>query len=545
MSHAIQTTGEQTIISVSSWSYGLFEEKLADLNKKLAKWGLGAAVRLTREYRAHDLSEITGKDDDKGCIVYRWHMTVQVPVASAGIEGYTLIGKIEDLGNDQRLLSAIVADQSTLPVCPYKRDDHYEYATREEELAAQKWYFDTFLPAYTALKAENAAKLETLRTAKQTCEHCKTTRRRKAVLVFEKTDGSLAQIGTGCADEYFGVELLRALSGTWDLIERCGGVPKHFNPEQFREDFAMALHCVTRYGYVSRKVAESYTENSRFVPAGTPAHCKTSTTDMVHEIRNHVGSFWSMLTPEDITLLAGKDVAAIATRNSELQGKVTSTLTSPEETPEQKEARHYAQVFTEVHVLALETIKNENVPVGFSHYALAYFFAKTTKPENFARAYAEAMNFWAELVPETTDQFTTNVKAIALAEANKSVAMTSMVALKWLEATRSIEKPGFFVPAHRTQFPKDPANTYLGTEGAMVNVELTVTMKRHGGGDYDEPWFMLKGRTAENVSVSFFCKRTMFMNVQEGESLKVRGKVKKHETYKDQKNTVLYFVKEA
>jgi hypothetical protein len=56
---------------------------------------------------------------------------------------------------------------------------------------------------------------------------------------------------------------------------------------------------------------------------------------------------------------------------------------------------------------------------------------------------------------------------------------------------------------------------------------------------------MVKGRTAENVSVSFFCKRSLFEGAQEGTTLEVRGKVKNHEVYQDTKNTVLFFVKEA
>ena len=58
---AIMTTGEAAVIEVSSYSYSLFAEKLADLNKKLAKWGLPVAEVISREYRTHDMSTIADK----------------------------------------------------------------------------------------------------------------------------------------------------------------------------------------------------------------------------------------------------------------------------------------------------------------------------------------------------------------------------------------------------------------------------------------------------------------------------------------------------
>ena len=538
----IKTTGEAAVIEVSSYSYTLFTEKLAELNKKLAKWGLEQATVISREYRMHDMAAITGYEEDAGSMVYRWHMMVQVPVAHVGIDGYTLVGKLEDLGAGQKIVSAIVSDISKLPTCPVERDSYGEYKTREDELAGQKWFWEVYRPAYAALQAENLAKVETLRAAEPHCIHCKTVRARKSTLVFETTDGSLVQVGSKCAKDYFGVDLQRALSGTWDFIERCGGTPKHFNPEQFREDFYLCLHLITRYGYVSSKVEESYRVNSRFVPAGILPHQKVSTTNMVYEIRNATEDCWAMLSREDVALLAGKDVEAMNLRNVELH-KAAPAM-SDDITPEACTARAYAMTFLGLSLAAAAILKN-NGPQTYKEYAAAYFLARNTKPENFVRAYADAMNFWSTLVPAEVGGFESNVKAVAMAEANKSVAMTSMVALKWLEATREIEKPGFFVPAHRTQFPKLPADVFLGEIGKMINVELTVTMRRSGGGDYDQPWFMVKGRTAENVSVSFFCKRSMFEGAQEGTTLKVRGKVKNHEVYQDAKNTVLYFVKGA
>lgn len=538
----IKTTGEAAVIEVSSYSYTLFTEKLAELNKKLAKWGLEQATVISREYRMHDMAAITGYEEDAGSMVYRWHMMVQVPVAHVGIDGYTLVGKLEDLGAGQKIVSAIVSDISKLPTCPVERNSYGEYKTREDELEGQKWFNTVYLPAYAALQAENLVKVETLRGATMDCIHCHTTRARKATLVFETTEGKLVQVGTKCAKDYFGVDLQRALSGTWDFIERCGGTPKHFNPEQFREDFYLCLHLITRYGYVSRKVEESYRDNARFVPASVLPHQKLSTTNMVYEVRNHTESFWSILSREDVALLAGKDVAAMNLRNVELHNAAPNL--SDDTSPEACTARTYAMAFLGLS-LAAAAIQKNNGPETFTDYAAAYFLARATKPENFTKAYADAMNFWSTLVPAEVGGFESNVKAVAMAEANKSLAMTSMVALKWLEATREIEKPGFFVPAHRTQFPKLPADVFLGEIGKMINVELTVTMRRSGGGDYDQPWFMVKGRTAENVSVSFFCKRSLFEGAQEGTTLKVRGKVKNHEVYQDAKNTVLFFVKEA
>ena len=538
----IKTDGEAAVIEVSSYSYTLFTEKLADLNKKLVKWGLPEATVISREYRMHDMAAITGYEEDAGSMVYRWHMMVQVPVAHVGIDGYTLVGKLEDLGAGQKIVSAIVSDISKLPTCPVERDSYGEYKTREDELAGQKWFYETYLPAHAALLAENTRKVETLRTAPNHCIHCKTVRARKSTLVFETTDGSLVQVGSKCAKDYFGVDLQRALSGTWDFIERCGGQPKNFNPERFREDFYLCLHLITRYGYVSRKVEESYRDNARFVPEGLLPHHKTSTTNMVYEVRNHLESHWSMLTDADIAILASKDVRAIETRLVTLENAVPTV--AADVSPEACAARVYASAFLGLSLAATSILKNEG-PRTMGEYAAAYFLAYRTKPENFTKAYAEAMNFWSTLVPAEQGGFDANVKAIAMAEANKSTAMTSMVALKWLEATREIEKPGFFVPAHRTQFPKQPADMFLGEIGKMINVELTVTLKRSGGSDYDQPWFMVKGRTAENVSVSFFCKRSMFDGAKEGETMKVRGKVKNHEIYQDAKNTVLFFVKEA
>lgn len=545
----IKTTGEAAVIEVSSYSYTLFTEKLAELNKKLAKWGLEQATVISREYRMHDMAAITGYEEDAGSMVYRWHMMVQVPVAHVGIDGYTLVGKLEDLGAGQKIVSAIVSDISKLPTCPVERDSYGEYKTREDELAGQKWFWEVYRPAYAALQAENLAKVETLRAAEAHCIHCKTVRARKSTLVFETTDGSLVQVGSKCAKDYFGVDLQRALSGTWDFIERCGGTPKHFNPEQFREDFYLCLHLITRYGYVSRKVEESYRDNARFVPEGILPHQKVSTTNMVYEIRNHIDDCWSSLTREDVALLASKNVEAMNIRLAELQtlaytDRPASRVTNPDQDDVMTQNRIQAMAFLALSLSAQEILKNDG-PRTYKEYAAAYFLARNTKPENFVRAYADAMNFWSTLVPAEVGGFESNVKAVAMAEANKSLAMTSMVALKWLEATREIEKPGFFVPAHRTQFPKLPADVFLGEIGKMINVELTVTMRRSGGGDYDQPWFMVKGRTAENVSVSFFCKRSMFEGAQEGTTLKVRGKVKNHEIYQDAKNTVLFFVKEA
>ena len=549
MANTLQTTGVTMTVEVSAYDFSLFTAKLAHLNKNLTKWGLGAAKVLSREYRVHDKGDLTGFPDDQGVAVYRWHMLVEVPVATTKITGHTLVGVIEDLGKGQRMLTAIVGDRDSLPKPPEElpRDDQ-GHETLEQQQAYASWYTETYLPAYTAAYGANVAKLETLRGAPQVCVHCQTTRRRKQVLIFEKTDGALVQVGKDCAKEYFGTDLQQALQGTWDLQERCGGGAPRFSPDTFRQDFAIALFLISKFGYVSQKVEESYREQAQFVPTTVPTHVKTSTKYLVEEVHRFTtcGSHRA-LTPADYLLASSEDEAAIRQREQELHAAWTAAEVDPHDSnPEAVQALRIAQGaysgFVDVWT-AFTEIRKAGGPQGTDHYGYMFLRDMHANPGAYEEARVDAMNFWASLIPALDDPFTANVKAVAMAEANKSGAMTAMVVLKWLEATKGVEKADYFRPAHRTMFPAMPEARYLAAKGEMVDVVLTITERRSGSTCDGAPWYLVKGRTDENVEASMFCKNGIYDSVKEGVKVHLRAKVKGQEVFKGRCTTTLFYTK--
>lgn len=532
MTNTLQTTGESMVVSVSSYSYGIFLEKLTHLNKKLVKWGLPEASVLGREYRQ--------EAGDDGEVVSRWYMTVQIPVATMRITGHTLIGTIEDLGKGQRLLSPIAGNLEALPVCPVEREDTGVYASAEDARISHEWFYSTYLPALEALKASNAVKLETLRTAPPVCAHCGTTRRRKSVLVFEKADGSLVQIGKDCAKEYFGVDLQMVLQGTWALMERSAGAPRDRSVDQFRADMAAAYYLITHYGYVSARVEESYVEKAQFVPQNVPLHVRRSTRTLMEDLRKFLQGPHPQinLSAEDIALAAGEDEEAAANRIASLTGEFVQAQRGTDDSAKSLSAlqgfREAVQAFMEIRDGGMRTVE---------HYAYVIYHDMITHPEVYAQALESIMTFWADVTPEPTDEFLKNVQAVALAEANKSAGMTSMVVLKWLQATMDVPMGDFFRPAHTRMFPAAPTAGYLAPVGEKVTVALTVTERRSGTTLDGAPWHLVKGRTSENLEVVLFCKDTIYNAAEEGQELKITAKVKAHDTFKGHCSTALFYAK--
>lgn len=547
MTDVLKTTGETMTVEVSAYDFSLFTSKLASLNKNLTKWGLGAAKVISREYRIYDMSEITGNPDDRGQKVNRWHMIVEIPVATTKIADHTLIGVLEDLGAGQRMLTAIVGDRDALPKAPEELPrDEQGYETLEQQRIYAEWYASTYLPAYKAVYSANVTKLETLRTAPQVCAHCGTNRRRKQVLAFEKTDGTLVQIGKDCAKEYFGVDLKQALQGTWDLQEKCGSGSPRFSPDTFRQDFAIALFLISKFGYVSQKVEQSYLDQIRFVPATVPTHVKTSTKSLMAEIHQLTTYGYLMsLTPADYLLAASEDEAAIQLREAELRATMEAMAIADDACVGTAAARASFAAYTgfvDVRTSFTE-IRKAGGPQGTDHYSYMFMLDMHTNPGVYEVARVDAMNFWANLIPSLGDQFTANVKALAMAEANKSGATTSMVVLKWLEATRGVTKADYFHPAHKALFPVVPAARYLAAKGEKVDVVLTIVERRSGTTCEGAPWYLVKGRTDENVEASMFCKSGIYDEAKEGERLHIRAKVKDQETFKGRCSTSLFYAK--
>jgi hypothetical protein len=159
--------------------------------------------------------------------------------------------------------------------------------------------------------------------------------------------------------------------------------------------------------------------------------------------------------------------------------------------------------------------------------------------------YNEAMNFWASYTPTGGEDFNANVKAVAMAEANKSIGMTGMVVLKWMEATTTVEKGDYFKPEHKRAFPKLPEARFLAPEGGkMMDFSMTVMSRASGDNDFGG-WYLVTGRTDENLEVTFFCKRDLFNAMTEGNKFNLRGKVKGHKNREGVLSTSMFFVKEA
>ena len=534
------THGETQVVHIFAIDGFLFHSKLTKINAKLAKQGLGACKVLSV-----DFTKIPTRLDGEDIVVDGYDYTVQVPFASKKIEGYSLIGTIEDLGKGQRLLSAMTLTVSNLPEFPeherlneldqmnytnpdMSREDYREL--QQLRVRAQKFFRETILPLHDAEKVLNAAKLETLRTAAMGCIHCNTKRARKSVLVFEREDKTLAMVGRACAKEFFGVDLASALSCANDLkdSDNYGSGPRAFSADGYRRDFGLVYWLLKNYGYVSPKVDDSYNTNSRFVPSGTPLHTMKSTKAMCWAIQDRI-NYLAGISPEDF-LAASNPVEA--ERKSFLCELAQAAAQS-----EEARAR-----FTGLRDLVAQDNWDFQTPVTETQYAVCFLRFLITNSDEVSQALADCTNFWMNV--ESTEEFMLNCKAVAVAMANKSIGMTSMVILKWMEATRDVQKGDYFKPAHTRMFPANPEARYLAPEGSgMMDFDLTVMSKRQGGDD-DDRWFMVIGRTAENLEVSFFCKQGMFTSAKEGNTLQLRGKVKEHRQFSGKLTTCMFFVKE-
>ena len=295
-------TGESQIIHVSAIRADLFYEKLHKTNNKLAKQGLGQAKVLRHEM----IDAIILVDGDETSAKVNYY-TVEIPFCSKQIEGYTLVGTIEDLGADQRLMSAIVTGVENAPVFPQaaRLEELYQVYMSSNELedqtaireyrtlrsAYEKFQRDEIYPVWEAAKATNATKLETLRTSPMGCIHCNTKRARKSVLVFEKTDKSMVMVGRQCAKEYFGVDLNAALQCATDLKEASYGQPRSFSANGFIRDFGLCYWLIKNFGYVSPKVQISYEDRMEFAPVGLPLHVRKSTKSMAYNIESELSKF--------------------------------------------------------------------------------------------------------------------------------------------------------------------------------------------------------------------------------------------------------------
>lgn len=534
------TYGETQVVHIFAIDGYLFHTKLTKINAKLAKQGLDACKVLNV-----DFTKIPTRLDGEDIVVDGYDYTVQVPFASKKIEGYNLIGAIEDLGKGQRLLSAMALTVDNLPEFPEQarlneldemsysnpdmpREDYREL--QQLRVRAQKFFREVLLPLYEAEKVLNATKLETLRSSDLGCIHCNTKRARKSVLVFEREDKTLAMVGRACAKEFFGVDLASALSCANELrdSDNYSNGPRTYSSEGYRREFGLVYWLLKNYGYVSPRVEDSYNTNSRFVPDGTPLHTMRSTKAMCCAIETRI-NYLAGISPEDF-LAASNPIEA--ERNSFL-----FELSLAADRSEKARAR-----FISLRELISLGGWDFQTPVTETQYAVCFLRFLLTNSDEVSQALADCTSFWMNL--ESTEEFMLNCKAIAVAMANKSVGMTSMVILKWMEATREVHKGDFFKPEHTRMFPAAPEPRYLAPMGSgMMDFDVTVMAKRQGGYDEDR-WFMLIGRTPENLEVSFFCKQGMFTSAKEGETLQLRGKVKDHKTFNGKFSTSMFFVKE-
>ena len=532
-------TGETRVITITTLGGGLLAEKLTKVNRKLAKQGLGQCKVLGCEICK---VSVAGEDGEEQMLTgYRY--SIQIPFASKKIEGYTLVGTIEDLGKGQSMLSGIAVPGADQPVFPqqarYDELENLVYATEDVSreinaeyqtvLAAYQEFCRTTLAAYyEALKTAANAKLESLRGAKLGCIHCNTTRARKSVLVFERENGELVMVGRSCAKEFFGIDLAAALAVHEDLMgedtESYRSFNASFSSNTYRRQFAMVYWLVKNFGYVSPKVEDSY--NSEFVPKETLLAVRKSTRTMVYEMERKADHCFCGVSAADF-LRATDPSTEVRTAlfDEVLAGHADNS-----------------QRFYSLDLLKKFHDRGDNFETSQDElgYAVRYFRWLYTHEDKVAQALADCTNFW--LGVESTDTFMQNCKAVAVAEVNKSIGMTGMVVLKWLESFSEVQKGAFFVPAHRRMFPKEPAQKYLAPKGEMVNVTITVTKKMVGGYE-DQPWYMVVGRTSENLEVQMFCKKDMFDEAEEGKELKLRAKVKDHKVYKGMFSTQLYYAK--
>lgn len=541
MANEIPTTyGETQVVHIHAIDGYLFHTKLTKINAKLVKQGLGACKVLHVDY-----TKIPTQLDGEEIVVDGYDYTVQVPFASKKIEGFNLIGTIEDLGKGQRFLSAMAVNVSNLPEFPEQarldeldninisnpdmsREDYQEL--QQVRFRAQKFYREVILPLYDAEKELNASKLETLRADDLGCIHCNTKRARKSVLVFEREDKTLAMVGRGCAKEFFGIDLASALSCANDLnsSDNYSSGPHVFSAAGYRRDFGLVYWMLKNYGYVSPKVEDSYSSNSRFVPDGTPLHTMKSTKGMCWAIEDRI-KYLAGISPEDFLAATNPDKAERTSFFFELSLAADRN--------EDVRAR-----FLRMRDLVALKDWDFQTPTTELHYAIIFLRFLITNANEVSQALADCTNYWMNL--ETTEEFMLNCKAVAVAMANKSIGMTSMVILKWMEATHEVQKGDYFKPEHTRMFPAIPEALYLAPEGSgMMDFDMTVMSKRQGGDDADR-WFMLIGRTPENLEVSFFCKQSMFTSAKEGKALKLRGKVKSHKVFNGKFTTSMFFVKE-
>lgn len=546
----VMTTGETMVASISCFDYSLFTDKIKHLNKQLAKYGLTPAKVVARELKTYKMSEITGNEDDGCAPVNRWTIQVEIPVATTKIPGHKFVGVVEDLGKGQKIMTGVVTDLSSLPTDPYPEHDYNSDEKDPHAAARRQWQLSVYYPAFQALRDANTVLLNSLRNEPMKCVHCQTTRARKQTLAFQREDGSLVQVGKDCAKEYFGIDLAGVLQGTWDLQERCGGVARGFSTTRYHQDLFLALWLLKNYGYVSAKVEESYKNQEQFVPVGVPLSQKRSSRTMGLEI---IDVLYNLGNPENNLEQAvwesikanTEQVLVDATAEFATLGDDVIRELTPSDRDAAYSRRSYLGMVIRVanlYVAAQAAPVKQSHEMTFADYAWAYMVDRLENSAAYLEAFTQITNYWVNLQVADTDSFNQNVKAVAIAEVNKSFAMTAMVVFGWMKATTDMPRAAFFVPAHRRQFPATPAAGYLGAVGSMIDVEITVTMKREGGDDYN-PWFMIKGRTAENFEVSLFCKRDMFASAKEGEELKLRAKVKAHDNYQGKCTTALYYAK--
>lgn len=543
----VTTTGETMVASISCFDYSLFADKIKHLNKQLAKYGLTPAKVLARELKTYKMSDITGNEEDGGTPVNRWTIQVEIPVATTKIPGHKFVGVVEDLGKGQKIMTGVVTDLTSLPSDPYPEHDYNSDDKDPHAAQRRQWQLNVYYPAFQALRDANTVLLSSLRSEPMKCVHCQTTRARKQTLAFLREDGSLVQVGKDCAKEYFGIDLAGVLQGTWDLQERCGGEARSFSTTRYHQDLFLALWLLKNYGYVSAKVEESYRTQEQFVPVGVPLSQKRSSRTMGEEINDVL---YDLGNPENMEKAHWEAIKADPEGQIEAAQAALADLTAREQAG-QFSVMNRDSYYTQQSALGL-TIRIANLfqaatvkqshEMTFADYAWAYLVDRMENQESYLEAFTQMTNYWANLQVADTDSFNQNVKAVAIAEVNKSFAMTAMVVFGWMKATTDMPRAAFFVPAHRRAFPATPEAGYLGAVGAMIDVEITVTQKRSGGDDY-QPWFLIKGRTSANFEVSLFCKHDLFSLAKEGEELKLRAKVKAHDNYQGKCTTALYYAK--
>lgn len=232
---------------VNSWSESTLAEKLAKVNRKLAKYGHGPAepIAFTRSRRRVTTSYV----DEAGKIV-------EVTLATLPyIESLVLIEAARIQLGDRRWIEGRVdrvGDGPDVVITPYG-------VPADDTTAIER------------LSQEAGQEIR--------CDHCRSNRRRNASWILRREDGHLFMVGDTCAKEYFGLNVAGLLNDLIDLDDDMGGGRTATAIDRV-EMVAISIGAILKYGFVSQSSVYRINEARRSAGLG---EYKT-TTDFVDDL---------------------------------------------------------------------------------------------------------------------------------------------------------------------------------------------------------------------------------------------------------------------